>query len=152
MNSRLFRDRVLVPAIGVLCSLALAACGDSGSSASSASEATGTAAISGTLPVAGGSGSSPLSATDDGGGSALVTWSAPQVNDDGSMLTDLTGFNIYYGQDPANLNQVVQLVCTTCVWQKVSNLGQGTWYFEVRAYNSVGLEGEASPMVNKTIG
>lgn len=80
-----------------------------------------------------------------------MSWSAPQVNDDGSMLTDLVGFNIYYGQDPANLNQVVQLVCDSCVWHTVANLTTGTWYFEVRAYNSFGREGEASTMASKTI-
>ena len=156
MNSRLLRDRVFVPAIGVLCSLALAACGDgsTGSIASTADVQT-TTTIRGALQTAPDSRNVPysaLSVNDNSEGTALVSWSAPLVNEDGSMLTDLTGFNVYYGQDPGNLDHTYQLDCGWCLWHLFGDLGPGTWYFAVKAYNRDGIEGSSSGMANKTIG
>ena len=84
-------------------------------------------------------------------GSALLSWSPPLNNADGSMLTDLTGFNIYYGQDPNSLNHTYQLDCAGCLWHVFGNLGPGTWYFTVKAYNKYGAEGQSSSMASKTI-
>jgi hypothetical protein len=86
-----------------------------------------------------------------GNGTALVSWSAPLINADGSMLTDLTGFNIYYGQDPSSLNNQYQLDCSWCLSHLLDSLGPGTWYFTVKAYNKYGYEGGPSALASKTI-
>lgn len=85
-------------------------------------------------------------------GEALVAWSPPNSNTDGTLLTDLTGFNIYFGKDPSNLDNVVALDCSWCLWTKVMNLGPGTWYFGVRSYNRSGTESPLSQVMSKTIG
>jgi Putative Ig domain len=86
-----------------------------------------------------------------GSGSALVSWSPPLQNTDGSMLTDLTGFNIYYGKDPNNLTLTVQLDCGGCLWHNLTNLDSGTWYFAVKSYNRLGTESGFSTIESKTI-
>jgi hypothetical protein len=85
------------------------------------------------------------------GGSALVSWDAPQANTDGSMLSDLTGYNVYYGKDPNNLTLAVQLDCGWCVWTKITNLTPGTWYFAVKSYNKLGVESDFSAIASKDI-
>ena len=67
------------------------------------------------------------------------------------MLTDLTGFNIYYGKDPNNLTLTVQLDCAGCLWHNITDLSPGTWYFAVKSYNRVGTESAMSPIISKTI-
>ena len=104
--------------------------------------------VSQPLPLGG---TSVATGATGGTGTALVSWSAPLINADGSMLTDLTGFNIYYGQDPAMLDHVYQLDCGWCLWHVMDNLGPGTWYFAVKAYNRYGIESNLSPLASKTI-
>ena len=81
----------------------------------------------------------------------MVSWSPPSQNTDGSTLLDLTGFHIYFGKDPANLDQVILLDCHWCLWTKVSNLGPGTWYFAVTSFNKAGNESAMSRIMSKTI-
>ena len=42
-------------------------------------------------------------------GSATLSWTAPTQNDDGSPLTDLAGFKIYYGTAPGNHPTSIQI-------------------------------------------
>jgi hypothetical protein len=87
-----------------------------------------------------------------GSGEAMVSWLAPSENTDGTVLTDLTGFNIYYSQDPLNFDQVVTLDCYWCLWTRINNLGPGTWYFAVKSYNRAGVESSYSRILSKRVG
>ena len=42
-------------------------------------------------------------------GSISLTWTAPTQNDDGSALTDLAGFKLYYGTSPGNYTKQVRI-------------------------------------------
>jgi hypothetical protein len=84
-------------------------------------------------------------------GSATVSWSAPTQNTDGSALTNLAGFNIYYGTSATNLNQSVQLANPGLTTYALGNLAPGTWYFSVNAYTTVGAESAISNIASKTI-
>lgn len=84
-------------------------------------------------------------------GSALLGITAPTVNTDGTPLTDLAGFRIYYGNSAANLTQTVQLTDPTASSYTVSNLSSGTWYFGATAYASDGTESALSVVGSKTI-
>lgn len=66
-------------------------------------------------------------------GSAELTWTAPTQNTDGSTLTDLSGYRIYYGTSATNLNQVLTLTNAGLVSYVVPSLTAGTWYFEMTA-------------------
>ena len=84
-------------------------------------------------------------------GSVTLSWAAPALNEDGTALTDLAGYKIYYGTSSRNYTtQIpVDLGTTTLV---VDNLTPDTYFFAATAINSADVEsqysGEAVRMVN----
>jgi len=84
-------------------------------------------------------------------GSATVSWSAPTQNTDGSALTNLAGFNIYYGTSATNLSQSVQIANPGLTTYALGNLAPATWYFAVNAYSAAGTESALSSIASKTI-
>jgi hypothetical protein len=89
--------------------------------------------------------------TNGSTGSANLSWTQPTVNADGSALTDLAGYTLYYGTDPAVMSQAVRLGSPGQTAYMVTGLGSGTWYFTVRSFNTAGSESEQSVMWSKTI-
>jgi len=83
-------------------------------------------------------------------GSATLDWTAPTTNEDGSTLSDLTGYHVYVGASADLLNREID-VGGPSTHYVVDNLAAGTWYFAVTAVNSVGLESNLSNTVSKTI-
>ena len=84
-------------------------------------------------------------------GTADVSWTPPTTNTDGSTLTNLAGYNIYYGTSPNALNQQVQVSTVGVTNYVISGLTSGTWYFAVTAYTSTGTESSLSNVASKTI-
>ena len=84
-------------------------------------------------------------------GTADVSWTPPTTNTDGSTLTDLAGYNIYYGTNPNALNQKVQVTNVGVTNYVINGLTTGTWYFAVTAYTSTGTESSLSNVASKTI-
>ena len=84
-------------------------------------------------------------------GSAVLNLTAPTQNTNGSALTDLAGFRIYYGTSPSNLTQLAQLTGTTLTSYTVNSLASGTWYFGAKAYTTTGMESALSTIASKTI-
>ncbi len=84
-------------------------------------------------------------------GSAVLNLSAPTQNTDGSALTDLAGFRIYYGTSPSNLSQLAQLAGTTLTTYTANSLASGIWYFGATAYTTTGTQSAMSAVVSKTI-
>jgi len=86
-------------------------------------------------------------------GSPPVTSSAGQdQNTDGSALTNLTGYRIYYGTGANALTEVVEVPTVGITAYVIDNLTAGTYYFSIRAYNSAGIESTLSNIVSDTIG
>ena len=71
-------------------------------------------------------------------GSATVTWSAPTENTDGTPLTNLSGYQLYYGNSPGNLTQSVTINNPGVLTYVLTGLASGTWYFAVQANTSAG--------------
>lgn len=84
-------------------------------------------------------------------GAAAVSWVAPTENVNGTALTDLAGYNIYYGTNAASLNQKAAVSNAGATAYTVSGLTSGTWYFAVTSYTSDGVESARSPLSSKTI-
>ena len=84
-------------------------------------------------------------------GSAMVSWTPPTMRSDGTVLTNLAGYRIYYGDAPDLYNQVVSVTNIGLTSFLVENLPAGTWYFAVSAYDSSGVESELSNSGTKTI-
>jgi hypothetical protein len=95
--------------------------------------------------------SAGTSATNKGGGTAMLSWQAPTTNTDGAALTDLAGYRIYYGMNADDLTQTVQLTSVGLQTYVIEDLGSGTWYFAIKAVTNTGVESALSDVVSKTI-
>jgi hypothetical protein len=84
-------------------------------------------------------------------GSATLSWTAPTQNTNGTPLTDLAGYTIYYGTSPSELTQTVQLANPSATSYVLSNLSAGTYYFAVAAYTSAATQSVESSAGSKTI-
>jgi hypothetical protein len=65
--------------------------------------------------------------------SAVVSWDAPTKNTDLSNLTDLSGYRVTYGTNPANLSQVAVVASPSQTSVTLQPLTAGTWHFQVAA-------------------
>ena len=84
-------------------------------------------------------------------GSATLNWTIPTLNTDGTPITDLAGFNIYYGTSASNLNQTLQVASATQTSYILSNLAAGTWYFGIAAYTTVNTRSAMSQVASVTV-
>jgi len=84
--------------------------------------------------------------------SAVLSWEAPTTNTNGSALTDLAGYRIYYGENPSRLSQSVPIKTIGVQTYEIDNLSAGTWYFAIMAVTSAGTESRLSNVVSLTLG
>jgi Putative Ig domain len=84
-------------------------------------------------------------------GSATLSWAAPTTNTDGSALTDLAGFKVYWGTASGNYTNSVTLNGTGTLTYVVTNLTPATWYFSATAFNSKNVESTFSGEASKVI-
>jgi hypothetical protein len=66
-------------------------------------------------------------------------------------LMNLAGYRIYYGTSASTMTQTVQIANPSINTYLIANLTPATWFFEVMAYTSAGVESSASPVASKTI-
>ena len=93
------------------------------------------------------------SPTPVGVNSASLSWSPPTTTLDGSPLTNLAGYQIYYTQTTPVMVENSQSALVNDPNQTsyvVSNLDQGTYYFTVTSRDSDGNESPMSAEVSKT--
>jgi hypothetical protein len=117
----------------VLATFTVAACGGGGGSPATPSSP----AVTSTAPP-------PIS-------TATISWAAPNENTDGSALTNLAGYRIYYGTTATDLTQVIDIPTVGMTEYVIDNLTAGTYYFSIRAYTSAGIESALSNVVTTTI-
>jgi putative Ig domain-containing protein len=84
-------------------------------------------------------------------GSATVTWLPPTRNVDGSALTNLTGYRVYWGEQPSSYTRSAAIMNPGITAYVIENLVSGTHYFSVTAVNSNGVESAPSAEVSKLI-
>lgn len=84
-------------------------------------------------------------------GSAILTWQPPPLNTDGSPLTDLAAFKVYWGTTQGTYSQSTKISNAAARTHTVSGLTKGTWYFVVTALNAQGLESPYSNVWSKTV-
>lgn len=114
---------------------------------------TGTKAASGTqtLPDITKSATYNLTCTWGAKNSAVLTWTAPTQNTDGTTLTDLAGFHVYYGDTAVNLNQTATVTGATVKTTTIQPLAAGTWFFAISAFNARNIDSERSAPVSITL-
>jgi hypothetical protein len=84
-------------------------------------------------------------------GTATLSWTPPTENADGSTLTDLAGYRIYYGRNVDNLSETIVVNNPGLTMYVVENLWQAKWYFSITSVNSRGVESRRSPTATKTV-
>ena len=96
---------------------------------------------------------SPFSITVDqiGMGSATLSWVTRTQNEDGSQLTDLAGYKIYYGNESGNYPTSIQIDNPGIATYVVENLTPNTYYFVSTAFNSNAVESAFSNEAVKVV-
>jgi hypothetical protein len=84
-------------------------------------------------------------------GSAALSWIAPTHNTDGSLITDLSGYHIYYGTEADALTTMINVDGAASTTYTVNGLSAGTYFFSVVAYNAEGMDSPDSNLESKTI-
>jgi hypothetical protein len=128
-----------------------------------------TGRLSGTPTVAGSFANIVISASDGKASAALpsfsitvkaaqnaagttLAWTAPTQNVDGSVLTNLAGFVIAYGQSREALTETVRIANPSVDSFTFDQLPAGNYFFGVKAYTAAGVESDLSAIVSKQIG
>lgn len=84
-------------------------------------------------------------------GAATLSWAPPTENTDGSEVSDLAGYNIYYGTSKDALDKKIQITNPGLTAYTVAELGSGTYFFGISAFTASGAESEISVVGSKTI-
>jgi hypothetical protein len=111
-------------------------------------DTTGTVNLQACALQGGGSVPPPTTTTD---GSATLTWVAPTKNTDGSPLTDLIGYKVYWGTTKGQYTKSFRINNLLATSYDVTGLASGTWYFVVTAINVAEEESGYSNVASKTI-
>jgi hypothetical protein len=83
--------------------------------------------------------------------STTLSWTPPTQNTDGSTLTNLAGFGIYYGTSPGALTRQISVNNAGLRSFVVDGLTAGTWYFSVAARASNGAESAQSNTASRVL-
>jgi hypothetical protein len=85
-------------------------------------------------------------------GSITVSWVPPTQNTDGTPVTGLSGFRVYYGTASRQYGQSVLVSGPSLRSVVVEGLSPGTtWYFGVKSVNNAGVESDYSNEAVKTL-
>lgn len=80
-----------------------------------------------------------------------VSWEAPTDNTNGSLLTNLSGYKIYYGGAPRDYSSTIKVSTAGLTTYVVENLAPGQYYFAVTALNALGEESDFSPEMSTIV-
>jgi hypothetical protein len=80
-----------------------------------------------------------------------VRWVAPTTNVDGTPITDLQGFRVFYGTTSGQYSQSVYIASPTITSAVIEGLTPATWYFAVKAISGSGVESAYSSEASKTL-
>ena len=72
-------------------------------------------------------------------GSATLAWIPPTENSNGSVLTDLAGYRVYFGTTP-EVQETLTLANAGLTRYVMTGLSKVTWYFAISAYDRSGNE------------
>ncbi len=96
------------------------------------------------ISACGDGGSVPVTSNQVSFGSAALSWTPPTLNTDGSPLTDLASYKVYYGNESGNYHTSIQISNNGMTVYVVKHLTPNTYYFVMTAINSSGVESNFS--------
>jgi hypothetical protein len=80
-----------------------------------------------------------------------LSWAAPTKNADGTPVTDLAGYHIYYGASSSEVTKRIDVAGAASTTYVIEGLTSGTYHFSLVAYNSAGLDSGQSNVADQTI-
>ena len=83
--------------------------------------------------------------------STTLSWTAPTQNEDGSTLSDLAGYKIYYGRSSGSYSNQIRITNPSVTTYVVDNLTADTYFFSATAFNAAGVESRFSTEVMKAV-
>lgn len=83
--------------------------------------------------------------------SVTLSWTPPTQNVDGTPVTDLAGFKVFYGTASGQYSSTLSLPSTSMNSVVIEGLTAGTWYFAVKAVNAAGVESAYSAEASKLL-
>ena len=92
-----------------------------------------------------------LTVSDAGSGSVVLSWHAPDMNEDGSSLQDLAGYNIHFGTAADNLPNKMTVYDPSALSYTVVGLSAGVYYFTISAFDTSFNESIQSNLASKII-
>ena len=92
-----------------------------------------------------------IDVTQQGTVSTSLSWNAPTLNEDGSALTDLAGYKIYYGRSSGSYSNLIRIDNASVTTYVVENLSPDTYYFAATAFNTSGVESRFSGEAVRTL-
>ena len=92
-----------------------------------------------------------VTVTSIGSGAVTLSWTPPTTNGDGSVLTDLAAYKIYYGTENFSFDKELQIDNPGIASFVVENLCPNTYYFAATAINAQGLESDFSNIATKVV-
>jgi hypothetical protein len=84
-------------------------------------------------------------------GAAQLSWTPPTTHTDGSVMSDIAGYRIYYGRTQGNFEAAAAITNPGVADHVIDNLPAGTWYFAVTAIDSRGQESDLSNLASKVV-
>jgi hypothetical protein len=84
-------------------------------------------------------------------GRVTLSWMPPTENTDGSPLTDLSGYKIYYGTSAGALTNSITVATAGISSYIVEDLSPATWYFAITAVTASGEESTFSNVASQQI-
>jgi len=84
-------------------------------------------------------------------GSTTLNWTAPTDNEDGTPLTDLAGYNLYWGTTPGDYPNSVTINNASVTTYLIENLSPGTYEFVATSFNTSGVESRFSGSVTRVV-
>jgi hypothetical protein len=84
--------------------------------------------------------------------SFTIAWQPPTENEDGTALTDLAGYRIYYGTSSGKYSEEVRLDSPGLTSYVIDNLAPGTYFLVMTSVNSRDMESKATPELKFEVG
>ena len=93
-----------------------------------------------------------ITVTQVGVGSMSLSWTPPAENTDGTPLTDLAGYRLYFGKSTGSYDRSIQIDNPSVSTYRIENLVPDTYYVVVTSFDATGVEsaysGEAVKVVS----
>jgi len=92
-----------------------------------------------------------IAVSQDGLGAITLSWLAPDENTDGSAISDLAGYRIYYGTQSGRYDRTVEISNVGLSSYVIDDLRPGTYFLVATAFNQSSVQSDYSNEVVKSV-